>query len=68
MKLYKDCGFMQIIRIDRDELEDMGEIKKNDLIRFGNAYYKVYGAIDDGHGNKILILDNPVTVHEYNCK
>lgn len=68
MKLYRDYGDFQMIRVSEKEIQDRGDIMKNDLIKFGNSYYKVWGTCDDGHGNKIVFINHPVTVHEYNWK
>lgn len=64
MKLHSDNGEYQTIRISREEFEEEG-IKKGDLVSYGNTFYKIFGSMEDGHGNVVLLVENPVTVHQY---
>lgn len=64
MKLYSDCGDYQVIRISKEELQEE-PINKGDLIYHGKTLYRVWGFMEDGHGNMLILAENPVTIHEY---
>lgn len=64
MKLFNENEDFQTIRMEKEEFEEKG-IRRGDLICHGNAYYKVWSYMEDGHGNVLMLVEHPVTVHEY---
>lgn len=65
MKLYSENNDYQMVRMSKEEFTEKG-VKKGDLINFGSTYCTVFGHMEDGHGNVLVLVENPVTVHEYN--
>ena len=63
MKLTSDYGDLHLIRLDFDE--EIEDFKKGDFIQYGNSFYKVAYAGEDGFGNGILLVEAPVIVHDY---
>ena len=64
MRLYNENEDFQTIRMNKEEFEEQG-IKRGDLIKNGKAFYKVWSYMEDGHGNVLILVEHPVTVHAY---